>query len=232
MNKIKINTILASISLLFGFFAVQGGAALAVADPGCYAKTATGVVKTACPDDATTKLTQSPTNQCFITSASGQTATPFEKADCQNITVSSSTTEPATTSACPVTTDGSAAGELGCAPAGENTAKHVCGRGDGNEVKVAFDFGCIGGDRSKYTGDTLNPIIDIAFALFRFLSAGVGLVVIGSIIIAGIQYTASRGEPQATGAAIHRVTNSLIALLIFIFMFAIANFLVPGGMFL
>ena len=115
---------------------------------------------------------------------------------------------------------------------GDKAAKYVCGKGEGNEVKVAFDFGCIGSFPDKYNGATLNPIIDIMFAIFRFLSAGVGLVVIGSIIVAGIQYSASRGDPQAIQTSIHRISNSLIGLLIYIFMFAIANYLVPGGMFI
>ncbi len=118
-------------------------------------------------------------------------------------------------------------------------AIHVCGS-DGNvgnvtpgedhhnEVKVGFDFGCRG---DAYPGQ-LNPILDIAFAILRFLSTGVGLIVIGSIIVAGIQYSASRGNPQATEAAIKRITSSLIGLLIFIFMFAFLNFIIPGGMFI
>jgi hypothetical protein len=115
---------------------------------------------------------------------------------------------------------------------------HICGN-DGiqgnatetseneNEVRVAFDFGCRG---DQYTGN-LNPVIDIMFAIFRFLSAGVGLVVIGSIIVAGIQYATSAGNPQATQAAIKRISSSVVALLLFMFMFTLANFLVPGGLF-
>ncbi len=107
--------------------------------------------------------------------------------------------------------------------------KYQCGSGvqGGKVVTTSFNFGCRGKSYTK----PLNPIIDMAFALFRFLSTGVGLVIIGSIIVAGIQYSTSRGNPQATEAAIKRVTNSVIALLIFIFMFAILNFIVPGGMF-
>jgi len=116
-----------------------------------------------------------------------------------------------------------------CAPPDDGK---VCGKGgddNKNEVKVSFDFGCIG---KKYSGENLNPIVDIMFAIFRFLSAGVGLIVVGSIIIAGIQYSAARGNPQATQNAIKRISNALIGLLVYIFLFAIANFLVPGGMFL
>lgn len=103
-----------------------------------------------------------------------------------------------------------------------------CGSPENRAVDVSFDFGCLG----PVYGKELNPIVDMAFALFRFLSAGVGLLVIGSVIFAGIQYSASRGNPQATGAAIKRITNAIIGLLIYIFMFAILNFIIPGGLFL
>lgn len=102
-----------------------------------------------------------------------------------------------------------------------------CGKGD-KQVQISFDIGCLG---NAYQGDEYNPVLDMLFALLRFVSAGVGLVVIGSIIYAGIQYSASRGNPQTTEAAIKRVANSVIALLLYIFAFALLNFLVPGGLF-
>ena len=80
----------------------------------------------------------------------------------------------------------------------------TCGSGS-TAVPVAFDFGCTG---------TGNAIIDIAFAIFRFLSYGVGLIVIGSIVVAGIQYSASRGDPHATEASIKRVSNAGVGLLL------------------
>ena len=103
-----------------------------------------------------------------------------------------------------------------------------CGKGL-DAVQVGIDFGCRGED---YPRPAFNPIYDIAFAIFRFLSVGVGMVVIGSIIFAGVQYSASRGNPQATQAAIKRITGAISALVIYMFIFAIANFLIPGGMFL
>ena len=105
---------------------------------------------------------------------------------------------------------------LGVAYAGK-----TCGSGS-QAVKTAIDIGCQGKD---------NPIWDMIFALIRFLSVGVGIVVVGSIIVAGIQYTISRGDPQATANALKRVTNAAIALAMYIFAFALLNFLVPGGLF-
>lgn len=110
---------------------------------------------------------------------------------------------------------------------GGTPGRYTCGNRD-NVVLTGFDFGCRG---TSYTGRNLNPIVDIAFAIYRFLSAGVGIIAVASIIIAGIQYSTARGNPSATQAAITRISNTLVGLLIYMFIFAIANFLVPGGIF-
>ena len=86
-------------------------------------------------------------------------------------------------------------------------------------VTTSIDFGCSGKG---------NPILDILFAITRFVSGGVGLIIIGSLIYAGIQYTSSRGDPNETAKAIHRIQANVIALLLFIFAFAIINYVVPG----
>lgn len=87
-------------------------------------------------------------------------------------------------------------------------------------VKTYIDIGC----RNKG-----NPIADMIFGIIRFLSAGVGLVIVGSVIVAGIQYSASNGDPQAASKAKARISSTLIALLIFIFSYALLNYLTPGG---
>lgn len=102
----------------------------------------------------------------------------------------------------------------------DSITRGVCGEGD-NEVKTAIDIGC------KGLG---NPILDAMFAIIRFLTLGAGLVMIGSMIVAGIQYSASKGDPQATAAALKRIANTFGALLLFIFIYAIANWLVPAGL--
>lgn len=103
--------------------------------------------------------------------------------------------------------------------------KGYCGgmdaSGGDNRIKLSIDIGC------KGIG---NPILDALFAIIRFLTLGVGLVLIGSMIVAGIQYTASRGDPQATAKAIGRMTSNVTALLLFIFTYAILNWVVPAGL--
>jgi hypothetical protein len=74
-----------------------------------------------------------------------------------------------------------------------------------------------------------NAILDFSFAIINFLTDGAGLVIVGSLIYAGIQYSTSAGDPQATARAQGRIRQSIIALLIFIFGFAILNYVVPAG---
>lgn len=66
-------------------------------------------------------------------------------------------------------------------------------------------------------------------AFIRGLSAMVGIVVVIMVAVGGIQYSASKDNPQATSAAKNRITNALLALLIYIFMFAFLQWIVPGG---
>lgn len=104
--------------------------------------------------------------------------------------------------------------------------RDVCGKGD-NAIKTKVNFGCQGG---LYTGPG-GAIGDITFAIIRFISYGVGAVVVMSIIVSGIQYTTSEGNPETTQAAKNRIQRSIIALVFYIFAFSLIQFLVPGGLF-
>lgn len=100
------------------------------------------------------------------------------------------------------------------------TSGQPCGADGQGRIDPVIDLGC------KGVG---NPILDITFAVMRFLSVGAGLVIIGSMIVAGIQYTASKGDPQATGAAMKRIVSNASALAFFVFAYAILNWVVPNG---
>jgi hypothetical protein len=61
------------------------------------------------------------------------------------------------------------------------------------------------------------------------LSALVGVAVVAGIIIGGIQYSTSGGDPQKVAAAKARITKALIGLVVYFFLYAILQFIVPGG---
>lgn len=120
--------------------------------------------------------------------------------------------------------------EASCPSASSSTAKNTavagqayCGDGD-QKVKISFDIGCKG-----VGGGVENPITDAVFAIIRFLTTGVGLVIVASLTIAGIQYTTSRGDPKATAEAIGRLKSNMVAFLLFLFGFALLNYIIPKG---
>jgi len=73
-------------------------------------------------------------------------------------------------------------------------------------------------------------ILDYLVLAINLLSALVGVVVVGSIIYGGIQYSMAGSDPQKVAAAKERIRNALIALVFFIFAYSFLNYLVPGGL--
>jgi hypothetical protein len=76
-----------------------------------------------------------------------------------------------------------------------------------------------------------NTIVKRLNQIISFLSAGVGIVVTGVIVLGGIQYIIAGDNATALTAARQRITNGLIALAVFLFIYAILQWLVPGGVF-
>jgi hypothetical protein len=67
--------------------------------------------------------------------------------------------------------------------------------------------------------------------VINFGAAGVGLIVVIMMIIGGLQYSLSRDNPQAVQAAKAKITNAVIAMVSFIFVYAFLQWIVPGGIF-
>lgn len=109
----------------------------------------------------------------------------------------------------------------------------VCGN-SGNpdkNVKVHFNFGCLGPGYDIKQHGALNPVEDIVYAIIRFMALGVGIIVVISIVIAGIQYTSSEGNPEVTQQAKDRIRFTMFGLFLYIFAYTIMQYLVPGGLF-
>ena len=68
----------------------------------------------------------------------------------------------------------------------------------------------------------INPLVKVLTAL-------VGISAVISIIVAGIQYSSSADDPGTVTKAKQRVFNVVIGLLAYIFLIALLNYLIPGG---
>jgi hypothetical protein len=125
-----------------------------------------------------------------------------------------------------------AAGEA--CPAGEtvNGANGECKCPDGTQqITVAVDSGthCIPISNSTDLKD--NPIYFYLKNILKFMSAGVGLAVVGGIVFGGYMYITARANAGQVEKAKVVIINSVIGLILFIFMFSILQFLIPGGIF-
>lgn len=76
-----------------------------------------------------------------------------------------------------------------------------------------------------------NVIVRDLNMIVNFLSALVGIVVIGTIIYGGIQYSLAGDNAQLTGAAKQRIINGFTAFFFFLLIYAFLQWVVPGGVF-
>ena len=83
------------------------------------------------------------------------------------------------------------------------------------------------------TADSLNAdncqIISYIVVVINVLSAIAGMAIIASVMIAGYQYMTARDNSGQIMKAKLRIVWALVALALFIFMYSLLNFLVPGG---
>jgi hypothetical protein len=70
----------------------------------------------------------------------------------------------------------------------------------------------------------LNDAIKVGANLITYLLGGAGLVAVVFIILGGIQYAMSSGEPQRIAKAKDTIVNAVVGLLICMGAFFIVNF--------
>jgi len=66
--------------------------------------------------------------------------------------------------------------------------------------------------------------------LIAFLAVGVGVIVVIMVIMGGVQYATAGGDSQAVANARKKIFNAVLALVTFILLYALLNWIVPGGL--
>ena len=91
--------------------------------------------------------------------------------------------------------------------------------------KVVAEAGgnCANINNCDIINNYVNPFVN-------FLAILVGVGVVTSIIIGGIQYSSSAGDPGKVSAAKNRIRDAIIALVVFVLLYSMLNFLIPGGL--
>jgi hypothetical protein len=86
-------------------------------------------------------------------------------------------------------------------------------------------------DANGHLTENCDLLTSYVKPFITFLTALVGLAVVISIVIGGIQYGQSGGDPSKITAAKNRIRNAIVALVTFLLLDAGLNFLIPGGLF-
>lgn len=94
---------------------------------------------------------------------------------------------------------------------------------DCNGIETSVDFHC--------NDNSTDGVSAILMYIINFMAIGVGIAVVVGIIFGGIKYASSDGEEAKAKEGREIITNSIIGLFLFIFLYAGANFLIPGGAF-
>ena len=106
-----------------------------------------------------------------------------------------------------------------------NVAEAVCAS---NQVEIGTPIigtnKCVSNDAASG-----GAIVVYMKMVLKFLSGAVGLVVLLMLIVSGIQYITSAGDPSQIKAAKSRLVNAITALVLFLMAFAILSFIIPGG---
>lgn len=107
---------------------------------------------------------------------------------------------------------------------GQDPTVNNCPDNQGDCAKTtSFAFGTC--------GDANVSIRCLFVEVFKFLSAAVGIAVVAGIATGGIMYSTAQGNPSKTQKGMTIIINSVIGLVLYLLMFALINFLVPGGVF-
>ncbi len=84
-------------------------------------------------------------------------------------------------------------------------------------------------------GDSANPedsgLWGVLILVINIMTAGVGVLAIAGFVYGGILYVSSGGSPEQVKKARTIFTNVVIGVIAFGGMFALLNFIVPGGVF-
>ena len=65
----------------------------------------------------------------------------------------------------------------------------------------------------------------------NILTAGVGIAAVGGIVYGALLYTSAGGSPEQVKKALGIITNVVIGVVAYALMYALLNFLIPGGIF-
>lgn len=110
------------------------------------------------------------------------------------------------------------------------TVPHLVHACSGSEIQLSVPIvgnnNCISNDAAQG-----GAIVVYLRLILKFMSGVIGAVILLMLVIAGIQYITSAGDPGQVKNAKNRIINAITALVLFLSAYAILSFIIPGGIF-
>jgi CubicO group peptidase (beta-lactamase class C family) len=128
-------------------------------------------------------------------------------------------------------------------PKGEDKTELTVGEGEGlggnskavdDSKKNLSKSGRCAGEKTDYfacSGDGVTAIVGIVKIIILIVSVGVGIVAVGGLVYGAILYASAQDNQEQVSKSIKVIRSVITGLLLYMFMVAIINFLVPGGVF-
>lgn len=105
---------------------------------------------------------------------------------------------------------------------------------DENKEGVSSGEGKCAGEKTDFfacDAEGGDAIIAVLKMILLIVSVGVGVVAVGGLVYGAILYASAQDSQDQIRNAIRIIRGVIIGLLLYVFMVAIINFLVPGGVF-
>lgn len=113
-------------------------------------------------------------------------------------------------------------------PATTVMASAAIAKTDGVECSVLPQSICNAAEKKNLEQ---SGIWKLSIWVINILTVGVGVAAVAAIAFAGFLYTTARDDPGQTKKAIEMIRNTVIGLVVYIFMYAGLQYLIPGGIF-
>lgn len=89
------------------------------------------------------------------------------------------------------------------------------------ETVTFFDWNC----------DSEGSIMSVLGTILNWVAAGVVVVVLIGILYGAVMYASAGGKEDQVKKAIGIIRNAIIALILYFAMYALLQYLIPGGLF-
>ncbi len=98
-------------------------------------------------------------------------------------------------------------------------------------AKYHHEYGKCANGSAPNTSVEQSGVWGLLLMLINILTAGVGIVAVAGIIYGSVMYASAGGNPENVKKARSIITNVVIGIIAYAFMYAILNFITPGGLF-